>query len=105
MILGLATTCYARLKSLLGWTQQRIAKAKGLKSHTLVSERIRLNSLSDKGKKFVTEGKITEENLREIIQLLLSNNLSPWLTTSQAWEELAEKAVFADKVGDKKATN
>ena len=42
-----------------------------------------LRSLSDKVKKFITEDKITEENLREIIRLSLSDKLSPWLTTWQ----------------------
>jgi len=69
---------YARLKS-LGWTQQRIAKAKGV-SQGLVSERLRLHDMTDKVKGFITEGKVSEENLREIIQLLLSDNLHPWIS-------------------------
>lgn len=44
-------------------------------------------------KRFTTEAKITEENLQGIARLQLSGNLSPWLTTQQIWEELAEKAV------------
>lgn len=84
---------YARLKG-LGWTQERIAKAKGLKTHTLVSERLRLHTASDKVKSFVTDKLLTEENLREIVTLSLSDNLSSWLTVSQCWDELAEKAVY-----------
>jgi len=34
-----------------------------------------------KAKHFTTEGKVPEENLREIARLQLSSNLSPWLTT------------------------
>ena len=73
---------YDRLKQ-LGWTQERIAKAKGV-SQGLISERIRLASMPDKVKHFITGGQVTEENLREILKLSLSNNLSGWLTTSQA---------------------
>jgi len=77
-----------RLKS-LGWIQQRIAKAKNV-SQQLVSERIRLHSMPTNAKRFTTDRKITEENLREIARLQLSSKLSPWLTTQQVWQELAQ---------------
>jgi len=60
-------------------------------------------TLEKKGQGFTTEQKITEENLREIARLQLSSNLSPWLTTEQAWEELAAKAVYDRAKSGKKA--
>jgi len=49
--------------------------------------------MSDKVKGFIARGLLDEFHLEEICELFAANNLSPWLTTSQAWEELAEKAV------------
>lgn len=73
-----------------GWTQQRIAKAKGVDQAT-VSRRLKFNSMSDKVKKFMAQGLIDEGHLREIITIMAQPYLSPWLTTSQAWEELRRK--------------
>lgn len=78
---------YARLKS-IGWTQQRIAKAKGVSQGT-VSERLKFNTVSDKVKEFIGKGLLDEFHLREICQLSAADNLSPWLTTEQAWEKQA----------------
>ena len=41
---------------------------------------------------FISQGLIGKEHWRAITELLMTNNLSPWLTTEQAWEELAKKA-------------
>ena len=82
---------YARLKS-LGWTQQRIAKAKGV-DQSVVSRRLTFHTMSDKIKKFMHKELLAEFHLMEIIILCTVHNLSPWLTTSKAWEQLAEKAV------------
>lgn len=83
---------YAYLES-LGWKQQQIAEAKGLNNHTLVSVRLKLNGLPDEVKNFVTQGFLEEAHLREICSLLLKSHFAPWLTSEQAWIELAEKAV------------
>lgn len=82
---------YSRLKS-LGWTQARIAKAKGV-GQTVVSRRLKFHSMSDKIKDFIRRDLINEFHLEEIGHLSAADTLSPWLTTSQAWEELVEKAV------------
>lgn len=85
---------YARLRDEEGWTQERIAKAKGV-SQALVAMRLRLHSLSERVKSFIRQKQIDEGHLIEITQGIshLIPAFSPWLTTEQAWEELAEKAV------------
>jgi len=85
---------YARLRDEEGWTQKRIARAKGV-SQTLVSMRLRLHTLSDRAKDFITQGVIDEKHLIEITQGItrVIDSFFPWLTTEQAWEELAAKAV------------
>lgn len=82
---------YARLKS-LGWTQQRIADAKNVTKGT-VSKRITFNSVSDKVKGFVSQCLLSEFHLEEICSCFAAKHLSPWFTTQQVWEELAQKAV------------
>lgn len=77
-----------RLKS-LGWTQKRIAKAKGV-SQQWVSDRLKFYSLNDKVKEFTSKGLLPEVLLQEICHLQVTCNLSPWLTTQQAWEALAQ---------------
>ena len=82
---------YARLKS-LGWTQQRIAKAKNVDKAT-VSRRLRFNDMPKKVKEVVQHNFLFEWHLQELLELSVAQHLFPWLTTGQAWEELAEKAV------------
>jgi len=109
---------YQQLKS-LGWIQQRIAKAKNVDKAT-VSRRLRFNDMPAKVKEVVLHNLLSEWHLQELLELSVAQRLSPWLTTSQAWEELAEKAVhdrakngsrpvkeyqFCRHFGDKKATN
>jgi site-specific DNA-methyltransferase (adenine-specific) len=84
---------YAWLNSLPGWTQDRIAKAKGLKSHKLVSVRIKLHNLPDKIKAFVTQDKLNEKHLREISTLGPGSQLSDWLTAKNIQFELCQESV------------
>lgn len=82
---------YARLKS-LGWTQQRVAKAKVV-AQSVVSRRLKFHTMSDKVKDFIRRDLIDESHLEEISYLSAADTLSPWLTTQQVWQEVAEKAV------------
>lgn len=95
---------YARLKDEEGWIQQRIADAKGLKSHVMVGYRLRLHGLSQHIKGFVNQGLLTETHLIEITSLSIDLHFSPWLTTEEAWEELAEIAVGGVRKDGKKST-
>ena len=72
--------------------QQRNAKAKNVSQGT-VSKRLKFHSMSDKVRDFIRRDLLAEFHLEEICELFAANNLFPWLTTSQAWEELAQKAV------------
>ena len=74
---------------------------KGITQKT-VSLRLKLHDLSAKIKQFILQGDLTETHLIEISTLYIDVCLSPWLTTQQAWEELAAKAVYGKgKNGDK----
>lgn len=53
-----------------------------VKKHVGTAEEVRSSSKA-----------LTEDHLRAITGVVLALELSPWLTTEQAWEELAEKAV------------
>lgn len=83
---------YAYLEG-LGWTQQRIAEAKGIQQ-AMVSYRLKLHQLPEKIKVFINQGSLEETHLLEISKLSIDLYFSPWLTTSQAWEELANKAIY-----------
>lgn len=76
-----------------GWIQERIARAKGLRNHSLVSVRIKLHRLPSTVKQFVIQGDIEEAHLREISSLLLEAQFSDWLVTEQVQFELVQKAV------------
>lgn len=82
---------YARLSG-LGWTQEKIAEAHGIKQ-AMVSYRLGLYKLPDSIKKFITQRKLTERHLREIIQLSPGLYFSEWLATEQAQFELCKEAV------------
>jgi site-specific DNA-methyltransferase (adenine-specific) len=82
---------YAWLASLPGWTQERIAKAKGI-GQSIVSKRLKLNKLPNTIKRFIHQGFLTERHLIEISEIFTSEYFSPWLTTEQAQLELAAKA-------------
>lgn len=95
---------YARLKEEEGWIQERIAQAKRT-SQSIVSDRLRLFQLCvayPAVAKFITERKIKEANLRQILRLSLSDNLGGWLLQEQAWFELAQLSAHgASKNGEK----
>ena len=82
---------YAYLRDVKGWTQQQIADTKGI-GQSLVSKRLKLHGLSDRIKGFIHQKLLAEAHLIEITQLFIDEYFSPWLTTEQAWEELAEWA-------------
>lgn len=83
---------YARLRDEEGWTQERIAGAKGVQQ-SRVSERLKWYGLSDAVKEVIQQGALDEGHLREITTLSIVGYLSGWLTTKHAWEEMAAKAV------------
>ena len=54
------------------------------------------------GQGFIRQGLLAESHLEEIASLFVVEYFSPWLTTEQAWEELADQAVRdKGKNGDK----
>jgi len=57
-----------------------------------VSERIKWHFLSQDLKQKVLTGILTEGHLRAITNVVLTLELSSWLTSEQAWRELAELA-------------
>lgn len=84
---------YARLHDEEGWTQARIAQAKGV-AQQMVSLRMSLHGLPPAVKSFTSQGILSEAHLAEIQRVQV--NLYPWLTSGRAWEELATK-VARDK--------
>lgn len=84
---------YARLRDEEGWTQEKIARAKGV-SQAIVSYRLKLHdNLPNEIKGFITQGNLEETHCREISQLSLELYFSSWLTTESLWLDLAETAV------------
>lgn len=75
-----------------GWTRERIAQAKGV-SRPVVAKRIRYHTFPAGVKDYVRQGLLTEGHLDEIAGVFVVEHLATWLTTEQAWEELAEIAV------------
>src|SRR5262249_26563198 len=75
------------------WTQERIAQAKGV-DRSFVAKRLKLNELPTSVKQHVNQGLLSEAHLLEIMAVCVDSHLYPWLTTQQAWEELAAKAVY-----------
>ena len=55
----------------------------------MVSFRLKLFSLPTTIKREVQTGNLTDGHLEAITSLVQTSELSPWLTTAQAWEELA----------------
>lgn len=80
---------YKRLKD-AGWSQQRIAKAKGV-SQTLVSFRLDFASWPESVRQIITKTNLDEIHARELSQLLQSNN--PWLWWEAAAIEILESAI------------
>lgn len=86
---------YAALSD-LGWTQERIAKAKGC-DRTSVALRLALHEhLPKSGKKAVLDGLLDEGHCVAVLGLMLDvQQLNPWLTTSQAREELVREVTVS----------
>jgi len=81
----------------MGWTQQRIADAKGVAQNT-VAWRLKLHDeTSDKVKESICQKLIDEDHLYEIFQLSVDRYLSPWLSTGVARQELIDKAIAKKK--------
>ncbi len=90
-----------RLRDEEGWTQERIAGAKGV-DRSFVSLRQKLHGLPDNIKRHVNQKTLTEAHLIEISGLLVDSQLSGCLTTEEAWEEVAALAVHGrGKNGEK----
>jgi ParB/RepB/Spo0J family partition protein len=82
---------YAWLADDKGWSQDRIAEAKGVKQ-AMVSYRLALHNLPSKIKSFITQNKLSERHLREINSLSPGLYLADWLTTDQAKIEICREA-------------
>lgn len=74
--------------------QEKVAEVKKVTQKT-VSIKLRLHSLPESVKRFIPQGSLDETHLREITDLYLEVYFQDWLTTDQAWEELAKKAAEA----------
>lgn len=94
---------YAYLHDKEGWTQQQIADAKGI-DRSFIGYRLKLHSLPNQIKEFVNQKLLTETHLIEITKLGIDSHFVPWLTTEQAWQELAELAVRGIRKDGKKTT-
>ena len=73
------------------WTQERIAKAKGVKQ-AIVSKRIGLHKLPEAIKTFIHQDKLGEAHLIEMSALFIDEYFSAWLTTDQARLEIVQEA-------------
>ena len=88
---GLVDT-WASYKALadLGWTQERIAEAKGCKQQQ-VGSRIQYAGLSSRVLEYFTKNDfLKESHATEIIKLQNFCNLTPWLTSETAMLCLAK---------------
>lgn len=89
------TDVWASYKALAdqGWTQERIAKAKGV-SQQQVSQKINLaelpKSIIDK---FTTMDFLTEAHGRELLRLLHCSNFQPWLTREIAMTLIIDNVI------------
>jgi ParB family chromosome partitioning protein len=81
----------------IGWTQARIAKAKGV-AQTFVSFRLKLADLPEKAlDQFITKEILNEGQARELLNLLHCNNLEVWLSRETAMVEIIESVLKNDK--------
>ena len=72
----------------VGWTQERIAEAKGV-SQSFVAMRLQLAELPESVlAQFVKNDCLKEGHALEIVKLSNFDNLSPWLTAEQAMLEV-----------------
>lgn len=74
-----------------GWTQERIAVAKGV-SRPVVTKRVRYHFLPMAAKDYVRQGLLTEGHLDEIAGMFVVEHLAPWIDTERVLVELAEIA-------------
>lgn len=93
---------YARLYEEEGWTQEKIAKVKGV-DQSMVSHRLKLHRLPSRLKAFMNQGLLTETHLLKIAGVLIDSYFAPWLTAEEAMLELAEKAVRDKKKNGEKS--
>jgi len=82
---------YYRLWKEEGWTQEKIARAKGV-DQSFVARRIKLHLLPEGIKQFMSQGFLTEGHFAEILGICVDSYLSGWLTTEQTQKEIIEKA-------------
>lgn len=76
-----------------GWTQQRIAQAKGV-SQTLVAFRLQLADMPRRVlDAFITNEALTESHAREVARLLQCNNLSLWYSREQAMLDVLQRCL------------
>lgn len=81
----------------LGWTQERIARAKGC-TRSFVAMRLQLAELPAKAlERFVTNDSLVERHARELAQLSPGDNLSPWLDRETAILEIIDAVCRLEK--------
>jgi ParB/RepB/Spo0J family partition protein len=79
---------YARLASAEGWTQQRIAAAKGV-ARSVVADRLGYADLPDVVQAhFVERDFLRESHAKELTGLSKFDNLAPWLTRAELMQEI-----------------
>jgi site-specific DNA-methyltransferase (adenine-specific) len=83
---------YAWLNSLPGWTQERIAKAKGVSQKT-VSLRLKLNDFDEIVKEFIHQGILEETHLIQFLGLYIDVYFADWLTLETIQLEACQEAV------------
>lgn len=89
------TDVWASYKALAdqGWTQERIAKAKGV-NRGQVSQRIKYSELPETIKDhFVKNDFLKEGHAAELVKLLNFNNLQPWLTREMAMKLIIDNVI------------
>jgi ParB/RepB/Spo0J family partition protein len=86
---------YARLRDEESWTQEQIARAKGVRQGH-VSDRLKYHDkLPENIKKSIRQEKLTEGHLEKITSLSVVGYFSDWLTTENLWLKVARWATTA----------
>jgi hypothetical protein len=83
---------YKRLAD-MGWTQQRIADAKGVSQPNVVLRLAFAKFPSNVLTAFITNDFLREGHAREIRELLHCNNLAPWLDRETAMLEVIQAGI------------
>jgi ParB/RepB/Spo0J family partition protein len=82
----------------LGWTQQRIADAKGIKDRTQVAKRLSYAAFPPAVlSEFVKNDFLKESHATEIDRVCNFHNLSPWLDRETAMAEVVESVIAKTK--------